>query len=1139
MNIKPSRPNRSVLIVALMLGFLPARAGDELRPQVVGEISERGVETPHPVPRAGKDGVAWREELSWPGASYIAVHFERFDLAKGEMVELSSPDGKFSYTFQGEGKLGSKGTFWATYVPGDTCVVTYYGTDGDRGFGYVVDKFAHGFPFFGAEESDKEVSTVDKLTCGPADNAQYAKCYTGPIYDKAKPVIRLLTNGTNLCTGFLFGNQGHLLTNHHCIQDQTAAMNTDYRIMQESPGCTTGCSSVAACPGTVITGTPNVVYAADYLDTTLIQLASNPTGTYGYLSARPTSAVGYEQIYIAGYPVGFFAKRLSVNSDDPADQSNPNPGKCHANAIGGFTCISAPAVQYFCDMQGGNSGSPVIAIRDYQVVAMNECHGCPNQGLAMPAIVADLRSSGVLPACAVGCDLDQVPALVAPADGTSGLGGTPLLDWSDLSWAQSYNVQVATDAAFTSIVGSAIVTSSQWTVSPVLTAGTTYYWRVRDGNTCSACPWSAVRSFSTCAASIPTLLSPSNGAVLATLTTPTLDWNDTAGPYELQVSTSSTFGSILLTQPGLPTSSWTVTPALGTGRYYWRVRSTGTCGNTAWSLVRSFDVGCVATTAAYSSTLRAPACAASACNCSSGGLLTSRDSILGGGEQSQPNTINNSCADGTSGSFHSTSNGESVDGIVIRATDGLQLRPGGPAEVKVTVWCRGTLDKGEKFVPPQPADWVDLYYTSNASSPAWTQIGSSIQCSSGGANTFYRTFNLATGTGTHAIRAQIRYGGGLSTCTSGAYNDRDDLAFWVSPQDTSPAAAGYAHTVLLYQDGTVLTNGSNQNGQLGRSGGDSGMPAATTPFITAIAVAAGVTHSAAVSVQNGSVYTWGGNSDGQIGDGTQNQRNFPYLVPSLSGVAAIATGARHTLALKADGTLWAWGDNAFGQLGDGTTTDRLVPTLVPITNVVAIAAGYYHSAAVRSDGTVLTWGFNNAGQLGDNTHASHSSPAPALNLAHVRRVSCGGYFCLALLQDGTVKGWGHNYLGELGDTTQVERPTAVVVPGLSDITALSAGAGFSLALRSDSTVLSSGQNMFGQLGDDTLVTRLFFAPVQGLVVNGVPKPVTSIAAGEDHSIARWGNLTWGWGRNTNLQIGNSSSPQKLPVIFFSTITGVP
>jgi hypothetical protein len=63
--------------------------------------------------------------------------------------------------------------------------------------------------------------------------------------------------------------------------------------------------------------------------------------------------------------------------------------------------------------------------------------------------------------------------------------------------ALSYTVEVATDSAFTDIVASATVQTTQWTVDVTLDSTTTYYWRVTPHNYCGDGPVSATFSFTT------------------------------------------------------------------------------------------------------------------------------------------------------------------------------------------------------------------------------------------------------------------------------------------------------------------------------------------------------------------------------------------------------------------------------------------------------------------------------------------------------------------------------------------------------------------------------------------------------------------------------------------------------------------
>nr|MBP7588780.1 hypothetical protein [Thermoanaerobaculia bacterium] len=75
---------------------------------------------------------------------------------------------------------------------------------------------------------------------------------------------------------------------------------------------------------------------------------------------------------------------------------------------------------------------------------------------------------------------------------------------TSFSWAAqvgvaSYQLEVATDAAFTNIVRTATTASTSTTVSPELPSNVQLYWRVRGTNTCGNGNFSPVRSFATVA----------------------------------------------------------------------------------------------------------------------------------------------------------------------------------------------------------------------------------------------------------------------------------------------------------------------------------------------------------------------------------------------------------------------------------------------------------------------------------------------------------------------------------------------------------------------------------------------------------------------------------------------------------------
>ena len=220
-----------------------------------------------------------------------------------------------------------------------------------------------------------------------------------------------------------------------------------------------------------------------------------------------------------------------------------------------------------------------------------------------------------------------------------------------------------------------------------------------------------------------------------------LKGTDTTAPYQFAWSTVS-----------VPNGSHTLQ-----SKAYDAVNNVGTSGTVTVTVNNP-----VVATAVFDPGLKAPRCSGVASGCDSGALVNGRDGK--GPEPNQPNTINNSCADSTGGTYHVD---ESIDRVRVVTTDGSALAAGKTVRIETTLWA---------FSPPA-GDKLDLYYTANATSPSWTFL-TTLTPVFGGARTLTTIYTLPAGS-LQAVRAQFRYQGAASTCTVGAYNDRDDLVFAV------------------------------------------------------------------------------------------------------------------------------------------------------------------------------------------------------------------------------------------------------------------------------------------------------------------------------------------------------------------------
>jgi len=180
------------------------------------------------------------------------------------------------------------------------------------------------------------------------------------------------------------------------------------------------------------------------------------------------------------------------------------------------------------------------------------------------------------------------PSLLLPAENALLYNLRPRLDWNDSTVPAGttfdrYQLQLATDPAFMNIVFDQDTSVSEFVPPAPLASNTKYYWRVRSYNTLGHySSWSAVRSFRESMSS-PVLLLPGNGTQAGSLR-PTFDWTDVTGAtgYTIQISTSATFGTLLVNSPTVP-STYRPASALPSGTtLYWRVRANGPNGPTKW-----------------------------------------------------------------------------------------------------------------------------------------------------------------------------------------------------------------------------------------------------------------------------------------------------------------------------------------------------------------------------------------------------------------------------------------------------------------------------------------------------------------------------------------------------------------------------
>ncbi|HEX2945657.1 MAG TPA: Ig-like domain-containing protein [Clostridia bacterium] len=201
-------------------------------------------------------------------------------------------------------------------------------------------------------------------------------------------------------------------------------------------------------------------------------------------------------------------------------------------------------------------------------------------------------------------------------------------------------------------------------------------------------------------------------------------------------------------------------------------------------------------------------------------------------------------------------------------------------------------------------------------------------------------------------------------------------------------SAGYEHTLVVKNDGTVAAFGNNSQGQMNVPGTLSGVDS----------VAAGASFSAALK-RDGTLVGWGSI---KIPDG-------------LADVKMISAGSNTLFALRGSGDeqyISLIGDDyyRFEDIIDKNYYEEKLELKESNSSIRAISAGNdEHLLVLREDGTVEAYDYSD--RLTPNYYGQCSVPE---GLKDVRSVSAGFGFSLALKKDGTVIGWGDAKLPSAG-----------------------------------------------------------------------------------------------------------------------------
>lgn len=337
------------------------------------------------------------------------------------------------------------------------------------------------------------------------------------------------------------------------------------------------------------------------------------------------------------------------------------------------------------------------------------------------------------------------------------------------------------------------------------------------------------------------------------------------------------------------------------------------------------------------------------------------------------------------------------------------------------------------------------------------------------------------------------------------------------------------HTVIITEEGKVMTWGRNDKGQLGHGDlkrRDSPTLVETLKDETIVSAACGKAHTLFID-DRGDVYSCGDNKMGQCGIGTQNSAiNVPTRISfKRRPIVKVSCGGEFSMMLDFKGNLFSFGCPEYGQLGHNTDGRyfvsgnklsfqcEVVPRRVGFfverhkeaivkhfenVNIVDVACGLNHTIIVDAQKRCFTWGFGGYGRLGHADPKDEMIPriVKAFDRPNqgIKSVYAGGSYSCAIDIHGAMYFWGQNK--KSGEATMYPKPIQDVTSWhIKQIGCCSR----SIVVIADEGCASWGATpTYGELGYGDSKPKSSTTPQEIKPLDGLS--VLSVACGYGHSI---------------------------------------
>ncbi|KAE8913362.1 hypothetical protein PF005_g17511 [Phytophthora fragariae] len=335
--------------------------------------------------------------ITQESASAVWLHFSSVNLTSGAQLSVTSLSGSKSIAVRSPSSdvtttpISGTGVMVQYVPPSEGCTASNIST-------MKLDSIGYSYT------DDTQAENEERDICGAVDTMKNVVCFSSgsaedkTMVTKAKAVMRTQRtredNAIATCTAWLWGNQGHIISNNHCFSSQEMVDAAKFEFDVQTAGCNDD-GTFATCPiGKTLVGNGNVKFiksnaALDYSVLQITNDASYYVKTYGYLQVRSTAPTKDEHIYIPQQPKGG-AKKIAKSDNDAGTKAATILNLNYSVAVEGVTYTHLLA--YSADTEEGSSGSPVISRRDNTVVGLHRIGDCDNAATPSDQLASALKT---------------------------------------------------------------------------------------------------------------------------------------------------------------------------------------------------------------------------------------------------------------------------------------------------------------------------------------------------------------------------------------------------------------------------------------------------------------------------------------------------------------------------------------------------------------------------------------------------------------------------------------------------------------------------------------------------------------------------------------------------------------------------